>query len=131
MDSLKAAEFASNLAQYYQDLADKTEDFLYVNRRKISKVQEHDLSSQFNQLLSYSNKFAALSDGIAFTGADEYFQKVLDANTQITDALNTMKTVDKVINITAGVIGLAENLVTENGGGILNSLETIAQNIKA
>jgi len=36
-----------------------------------------------------------------------------------------MKDVDKVINITAGIISMASAIVSRNGGGILSSLQSV------
>jgi hypothetical protein len=131
MDALEAAQFASDLADRYQDFAVNIKNFLHDNIGKINNDEEHTLSGNLNQLLAYSNQFAALSDRIAFAGADDYFPKVNAATGQISDALNKMNTVDKIINITAGVIGLAEGILTQSGGGIVSSLQTIAQSIKS
>jgi hypothetical protein len=131
MDALEAAQFASMLAGFYGGLAKQVDDYLGANIGKIDPGQEQDLSDKLNLLLAYSNKFADLSDGIAFAGADDYFQKVKDATGQITDSLDHIGKVDKLINISAGLVGLGEGIVTKNGGGILSSLQAIAQSIKA
>ena len=131
MDKVQAAQFANSTGRFFQILAGQVGDFLHQNIDTLSDQQISILSDDQTKLITYSNTFFSLSDGIAFAGADDYVQKVKDATGQITDSLNKIKTVDKIINISAGVISLAAGIVSANGGAILGSLQSITQAIKS
>jgi hypothetical protein len=130
MDTVQAAQFANDIGRFYQTLAGQVGDYLHQNIGTISTSQQSILSDDQTRLITYSNTFFSLSDTIAFAGADDYFQKVTNSTAQITDALNHMQTVDKIITISAGVITLAAGIVSQNGSTIIGSLQSIAQCIK-
>ncbi|HLZ88650.1 MAG TPA: hypothetical protein VKQ52_15450 [Puia sp.] len=100
-------------------------DYLHDNIGIIGNDQVSILSDDQTRLISYSSTFFALSDRIAFEGADVYFQKVQDATGQISDALKHIDKVDKVICISASVIGLAGGIVSGNTGMIISALQAI------
>jgi len=89
------------------------------------------LSNDQTTLITYANTFFSLSDKIAFEQSEIYFKGVSDSIDTINEAIKKMDDINKVIKITAGVITLAAAIVTQNGGGIVSSLQTVAGAIKA
>ncbi len=129
MDVVQAAQFANDIGRFYQTLAGQIGDYLHQNIGIISDSQMSILSDDQTRTISYSNTFFALSDTIAFAGADDYFQKVKAATGQITASLEHIQKVDKIISISAGVIGLGAGIVSQNGGMITGALQSIEQSI--
>jgi hypothetical protein len=125
MDKVAAAEFANLVGRFYQNLATQVGDTIHQNIGKMGNDQVVVLMGDQTRLISYSNTFYALSDRIAFDGADMYFKSVVDATGQISDALKHIDRVDKVISIAAGVITLAGGIVSRNVGMIASSLQTL------
>ena len=130
MDQVAAAQFANFIARFYQNLAMKVGDYLHDNIGIISNDQVSILSDDQTRLISYSNTFFALSDSIAFQGADAYFKSVQDATGDITAALDQIKKVDTVITIAANVITLAGGIVSKNGSMIGTALTTLKGVVK-
>ena len=130
MDQVAAAQFANLIGRFYQTLAMQVGDYLHQQIGIISNDQVSILSDDQTRLISYSNTFFSLSDSIAFNGADEYFKSVTAATGQITDALNHIDKVDKVITIAANVIALAGGIVSKNTGMITTALSGIKGQIK-
>jgi hypothetical protein len=125
MDTIDNAEFANNLGHFFQTVAQQTGDFLHSNIDTLSRDRIDLLSDEQTRLITYANTFFSLSDAVAFDGSDQYFKAVSAATDQINQNLKTMKDVDKVINITAGIISMASAIVSRNGGGILSSLQSV------
>jgi len=114
MDQVAAAQFANYMGRAYQTLAQQVGDKLHEQIGNIPNSQLSILSQDQIRLLSYSNTFFALSDSIAFQGADVYFRKVQDATAAINDALKNIREISKVISISANFITLAGGLVSQN-----------------
>jgi hypothetical protein len=125
MDTIDNAEFANDLGHFFQTVAQETGDYLHSNIDTLSRDRIDLLSDEQTRLITYANTFFSLSDAIAFDGSDPYFKAVSAATDQINQNLKTMKDVDKVINITAGIISMASAIVSRNGGGILSSLQGV------
>jgi len=130
MDQVAAAQFANFIARFYQNLATQVGDYLHENIGKIPDDSFTILSNDQTRLISYSNTFFALSDTIAFEGADLYFKKVQNATDDINDALKTIQKVDTVITIAANVIALAGGIVSKNTGMITTALTALKGAVK-
>src|SRR5258707_7991765 len=130
MDQVAAAQFANLIGRFYQTLAMQIGDYLHENIGIITTDQVSILSDDQTRLISYSNTFFALSDAIAFEGADVYFRGVQDATGQITDSLKHIGKVDKAIAISANVLSLAGGIVSKNTAMILAALSSLKGDIK-
>jgi hypothetical protein len=125
MDTVAAAQFANFVARFYQNLAVQVGDYLHNNIGIIPNEKLSILSDDQTRLISYSNTFFALSDTIAFQGADVYFKSVQDATGEISDALKHIEKVDKVITIAANVLALAGGIVSKNTGMMTTALTAL------
>ena len=130
MDQVAAAQFANFMARFYQNMAAQVGDTLHQSIGVIPDSQASILADDQMRLLSYSNTFFSLSDAIAFQGADEYFQSARDATGQIADALKHIDKIDKVISITANVIGLGGGIVSKNTSMMETALMALKDQIK-
>jgi hypothetical protein len=131
MGTVNDAAFANKLGHFYQNMADGMGQFIHTQIGTLPKDKVVSLTDQQNQLIHYANLFFVLSDRIAFDQSDTFFKGVSDATDDIDKAVKEIKDVNKAINITAGLITLAAAIVTENGSGIVSSLQTIAGAIKS
>lgn len=130
MDQVAAAQFANFIARFYQNLATRVGDYLHENIGDIPGDQFTILSNDQTRLISYSNTFFALSDAIAFQGADVYFKKVQDATDDINQALQHIEKADTVITIAANVITLAGGIVSKNTSMITTALTGLKGAVK-
>jgi hypothetical protein len=130
MEPVAAAQFANFVARFYQTLAVQVGDYLHNNIGTIPNDKLSILSDDQTRLISYSNTFFALSDAIAFEGADVYFKSVQDATGEINDALKQIEKVDKVITIAANVLTLAGGIVSKNTGMMTTALTALKGAIK-
>ena len=122
MDPIAAAQFANFIARFYQNLAMQVGDYIHEHIGDIPDNQLSILSDDQTRLISYSNTFFALSDSIAFQGADVYFKKVQDATADINKALQQIQKADTVITVAANVIALAGGIVSKNTSMITTAL---------
>jgi hypothetical protein len=125
------AIFANKLGHFYQGLAQQLGDFVHKNIGSLSDTQIDALSNDQTTLIAYANTFFALSDKIAFEQSETYFKGVSDSIDTINAAMKKMNDINKVTGIIAGVITLAAAIVTQNGSGIVSSLQTIAGAVSA
>jgi hypothetical protein len=125
MDTIDNAVFANNMGHFFQTIAQQAGDFLHSNIDSLTRDRIDLLSDEQTRVITYANTFFSLSDAIAFDGSDPYFTAVSAATDKISQSLKEMKDVDKVINVTAGIISMAAAIVSRNGGGILSSLQTV------
>jgi hypothetical protein len=130
MDPIAAAQFANFIARFYQNLAMQVGDYIHEHIGDIPDNQLSILSDDQTRLISYSNTFFALSDSIAFQGADVYFSKVQAATGDISEALKSIEEADTVITIAANVITLAGGIVSRNTGMITSALTGLKGAVK-
>jgi len=130
MGTVNDAIFANKLGHFYEDLAQQLGGFLHTHIGQLSKDQVDTLSDSETQLNSYANAFFTLSDTIAFQQSDVYFKGVSDTIDAVNADIQKIADINKIITISAGVISLALAIFSENGGGILSSLQTIAGAVK-
>jgi len=130
MGTVNDAIFANKLGHFYQNMADGLGEFLHTHIGTLPKNQVTSLADQQNQIINYANMFFALSDRIAFEESETYFKGVSDSIDSIDKAVKGINDINKAITIAAGLITLAAAIVTENGGGIVSSLQTIAGAVK-
>ncbi len=131
MGTLEDAQFANQLGHLYQSAAQQIGDYLTNNIDQLTKEEIDTVNSYQTTIINYANTFYSLSDNIAFTGSDVYFNQINDATGQIKDALNHLDNVNKIINISAGIITLAAAVMTGNGPLIVTSIATIVSITKS
>ncbi len=127
MSEFDYAQFAHSMGDFYQQVGRRMGDYLQNNITAMAADPGrlrvfYDEQSRIN---SYANTFYALSDQIAFAGADIYFKSVTDATASLNAAIQKIDGIDKWINFSAAVITLGTSIVSKNGTGILSSVQTI------
>ncbi|HEY2580325.1 MAG TPA: hypothetical protein VGI43_00875 [Mucilaginibacter sp.] len=122
MGTAADATFANQLGHFYESVGDQIANYINQHVDTLSQSDLGSLSDSQTAISNYANQFFTLSDNIAFADSDGYFTQITAATGEITQALNTIAETNKIINIVAGVITLAEAVVTANGGGIVSSL---------
>jgi hypothetical protein len=130
MGTVEDADFANQLGHFYQTIAEQLADYIDQHDDTISGSDLDTLSDYQTKVTDYANQFFTLSDTIAFTDSDGYFDQISAAKTQITQALNTIAETNKIISIVGGVIVLAGAIVTANGGVIVATLTSLIGTIK-
>ena len=130
MGTAEDAIFANQLGHFYESVGDQIADYINQHVDALSQSDLSTLSDSETAISNYANQFFTLSDNIAFADSDGYFSQITAATGQITQALNTIAETNKIINIIANVITLAESVVTANGGGIISSLSALIGAIK-
>ena len=130
MGTANDAIFANKLGHFYLTIAQGLGDFLHTHIGTLPQDKVRILSDEQTRVISYANTFFSLSDKIAFEQSDIYFKGVSDAIGTVNDAIRKMEDINKVIIISSGVITLAAAIVTQNGSGIVSSLQTIGAAVK-
>ena len=130
MGTVNDAIFANKLGHFYQDIAQDLGEFVHTHIGQLSNDQIDTLSDDQTTLISYANTFFTLSDNIAFQQSDVYFRGVSDTIDTINADVKKITELNKIITLSAAAISLALAIVSQNGGGILSSLRTIAGAVK-
>lgn len=125
MGTANDAVFANKLGHFYLTFAQGLGDYLHTHIGSLPQDRVRVLSDEQTRVITYANTFFSLSDKIAFEQSDIYFKGVSDSIDTINAAIKKMDDINKVIIISSGVITLAAAIVTQNGGGIVSSLQTI------
>jgi hypothetical protein len=125
MGTVNDAIFANRIGHFYQAIAQRLGDFVHTHIGILPKESIDALSADQTQIITYANTFFSLSDEIAFDQSDIYFKGVSDSIDTINEAIKKMDNINRTITISAGVITLAAAIVSQNGGGIVSSLQTI------
>ena len=127
--SLDMAQFALDIGSFYETMSGKIGDFLLEHSRDLSDHDYAVLSDDQLSLISYSNSFLTLAIDITFEGATSYFIAVKNATTKISEAVDHIQSVNDIISITAGLVGIAAGILNENGPLIATSLAAIIKTI--
>ncbi|HWK06869.1 MAG TPA: hypothetical protein VNS58_24715 [Puia sp.] len=130
MGTVNDAIFANKLGHFYQDIAQDLGDFVHTHIGTLSREDIATLSDGQTRVINYANQFFSLSDKIAFEQSESYFNGVSNAIDSYDKAIKEIHDINRVIIISTGVISLALAIVSQNGGGILSSVQTIAGAVK-
>ncbi|HEX9512563.1 MAG TPA: hypothetical protein VF939_18855 [Puia sp.] len=130
MGTLNDAIFANRLGHFYQDIAQDLGEFVHTHIGTLSEEDITTLSDGQTQVINYANQFFSLSDKIAFEQSETYFKGVSDAIGTLDNAVKEIHDINRVIAVSAGLITLALAIVSQNGGGILSSVQSIAGAVK-
>lgn len=126
------AQFATQLAKIYSDAADSLDAYIEANFDSLKQSGSLDaIQNSEQQLTTYSEQFIAISNDILFTGAEDCFTQLGDATNSIKQALIHIEEVNKIINIVACTVTLAENILTGNIVGIALAIKDIVGTAKA
>jgi archaellum component FlaC len=125
-----AADQAQQLADLFTKLADEVDAFRNAHYDDLSAPQRAELEEKIQQLYDFHDRFA----GDAIQNTIEAMQGDLGALTKITgeakDALQHLKTVERVVNIVSAASTLAEDIVTADYGAIPEAVRGLAQSIQ-
>lgn len=125
MDPIKAAKFANMLGHFYQNIAKSLGDYLHGNISNMSKVDADVLADDITRITTYGNTFYSLSDAIAFSESDTYFQSIETATSKINAAVSTIDHINKAVKIAAAIITLGSAVVSKNGQSIAAALASL------
>lgn len=131
-DDSPNAQFATQLAQIYSDAADSLDAYIDANFDDLKQSGNLDaIQNAEKQLTYYSEQFTEVSSNMLFTGAEPCFAQLGDATNSIKQALIHIEKVNKVINIVACTVVLAENILSANVVGVGVAIVNIVSTAKA
>lgn len=119
------ALLATQLAEFFMDVADAIGDYIHENVGTLPEDKVTALEQQLDQMTTYANQFLELADRIAFAALATYLEGIQNAITKIKQDLNELANIDKAIAIVAAVLELAAAVLTQSGASLGAAVQTI------
>jgi len=115
------ADQARELAQAFRDMSVAIGDFRFANWDQLTKGQRDSLEDAEWTLLNHSSDFITQAVGLTLNDVHGSLKRIEDAAAQAAKAVSTIKTIKKVIDITAAMVKLGAAIATENPSAIASA----------
>ncbi len=125
------ADDALNIAQAFRNVSVAIGQYRFANWDALSAAQRGDLEDAEWTLLNYSSDFITQAVGITLNDAQKDLQGLLDVTKQVTNAVGTVKTINKVISIVGATLKLGAAVASENPGLIVSATGSVYAAIAA
>jgi hypothetical protein len=112
------ANQARDLAQSFRSVSVSLGDYRFANWDSLTKAQRDAIEDAEWTLLNYSSDFVTQAVGLTLDDTKASLKNIQDTTTKAKKAVETIKTIKKVIVIAGAVIKLGAAIVSENPGVI-------------
>jgi hypothetical protein len=115
------ANQARDLAQSFRNVSVSLGEYRFANWDLLTKTQRDTIEDAEWTLLNYSSDFVTQAVGLTLDDAKASLKNIQDATAKAKQAVETIKTIKKVVVIAGAVIKLGAAIVCENPGLIASA----------
>lgn len=108
------AKQARDLAQSFRSVSVSLGEYRFANWDSLTKAQRDTIEDAEWTLLNYSSDFVTQAVGLTLDDAKGSLKNIQDATAKAQKAVETIKTIKKVVVIVGAVIKLGAAIVSEN-----------------
>ena len=124
------SEEARDLSQGFRGLSVALGDLRFSHWDELSAVQRQSIESLEWALLNASSDMITAAVGLALDETEVSFQQLQDSTARARGALQSLKTVQTVLNIATAAVGLAGAIVSRNPGAIAKCVAAVYTTVK-
>ena len=112
------SEEAFELSRRFRELSVELGNFRFSKWKELSPAQRRTIEDAEWSLLNASSDMITSAVGIVLDETETSFQKLQGSTNKAKRAIQTLKTVRKVINIATAAVGLAAAIISRDPGAI-------------
>jgi len=129
MENLTSAQ-AAELAKNFLGLAQSMGNYRFTNWKKLTKVQNQELSDKQWSILNAGEDMLALSTTLLINEANETLKQIKQVTSDIDKTILQIKKIQKVINIGTAVIQLAAVIIGKQPLAIPGAIDDLIKAVK-
>ena len=129
MENLTSAQ-AAELAKNFLGLAQSMGNYRFTNWKKLTKVQNQELSDKQWSILNAGEDMLALSTTLLINEADETLKQIRQVTSDIDKTILQIKKIQKVINIGTAVVQLAAVIIGKQPLAIPGAIDDLIKAVK-
>lgn len=113
---------ANDLANNFLGLAQAIGDFRYANWYLLSKEDNQKLGNLQWSILNYGEDILAFSTILVMDEVTDSLAKIDDITTKIKENMNTIKNIQKGINLAAAMVTLGAAIISKNARSVNDAI---------
>ncbi|MDN3664974.1 hypothetical protein ACFFU1_01940 [Algibacter miyuki] len=121
---------ANKLANYFLTLAQAMGNYRVLNYQNLTKLQHKKLRETHKKTLDYSDDLFTMSAQLSMDDISDSFETLNAITTKIETSYQSLKDVQKAINISTQVVTLGASIFSLNTQAIASSLGNLKDAIK-
>lgn len=122
---------AYDLASNFLGLAQAIGDFRYANWYLLSKDDNQKLGNLQWSILNYGEDILAFSTILVMDEVKDSLAKIDDITTKIKENMNTIKNIQKGINLAAAMVTLGAAIISKNARSVNDAIECLVKEWKS
>jgi hypothetical protein len=121
---------ARDLSQRFHGLSVALGEFRYSHWNALSPAQRHSIESSEWSLLNASSDMITAAVGLALDESEGGFRRLQDSTEKAKGAIQTLKTIQTVIDIATASVGLAGAIISMDPGAIARCVAAVYAELK-
>ncbi len=122
---------ANELAGNFLGLAQAIGDFRFSNWKELPKEDNQRLGSLQWSILNYGEDILAFSTILVMDEVKASLQKIKDISKDIKENINSIKNIQKGINIAAAIVTLGAAIISKNARSVTDAIDCLAKEWKS
>jgi hypothetical protein len=116
---------ANDLANHFKTMGAAVGDYKRQNFDRLSKQQIQGISELHGTILNYANEMYTLSAILVIDDVEASLASISEVTNRMNSTYQTLKDIQKVINIAGAVVNLGKAIVDRNPHSILVTLSSL------
>lgn len=117
---------ANELAGNFLGLAQAIGDFRFSNWKELPKEDNQRLGSLQWSILNYGEDILAFSTILVMDEVKASLEKIKDISKDIKENINSIKNIQKGINIAAAIVTLGAAIISKNARSVTDAIDCLA-----
>jgi len=122
---------ANELAGYFLGMAQAIGDFRYTNWKELPKEDNQRLGNLQWSIMNYGEDILAFSTILVMDEVKASLQKISEISKDIKDNINSIKNIQKGINIAAAVVTLGAAIISKNARTVTGAIDGLVTEWKS
>jgi len=122
---------ANELAGNFLGLAQAIGDFRFSNWKELPKEDNQRLGSLQWSILNYGEDILAFSTILVMDEVKVSLEKIRDISKEIKENINSIKNIQKGINIAAAIVTLGAAIISKNARSVTDAIDCLATEWKS
>ena len=118
---------ANELAGNFLGLAQAIGDFRFSNWKELPKEDNQRLGNLQWSILNYGEDILAFSTMLVMDEVKVSLEKIRDISKDIKDNINSIKNIQKGINIAASIVTLGAAIISKNARSVTDAIDGLAE----
>ena len=122
---------ANELAGHFLGLAQAIGDFRYTNWKELPKEDNQSLGNLQWSIMNYGEDILAFSTILVMDEVKASLQKINEISKDIKNNINSIKNIQKGINIAAAIVTLGAAIISKNAQSVTGAIDGLVTEWKS